>query len=446
MSITISFTMEPKMSLTGTKPWDGEQTAGFTKGLAKELGYHCDVISGYVVYQLCPEGFLWMTWKGKQLVGDCQTNIAGPGFHAAVVYFLELFAARGSLKLSVKDPTGFYADRNFERMRREYFYGWFKKLLHAIVSRVGTGEGKLVCWPSDYYLPQEQPGIVTTHIRGFGVRELKGIVQSGLTNAFAKDFFVWCDEEKDAWYFRNCALVLLNQQCYFKPSSRSNEDLLVNREVIRLLEKTLEMDRTVPFPVAEYREVCALDGHEPADLTGVCPMTEEQPVGCRRGLLQRTIGRMRFAVPGSFLYDLQTQGNSERYYDESDGNRRDYYICAVKTEGDAQIRPEPFERETVLRTEEFAAGGAIGKLAVYKPSKRPLPGKPAVTNAVLVGESLAFRRGEPQEDTGLKESIAYTVAAQIAYRDQLTIVSITSGRAEDEAWAIDLIRKVEIVS
>ena len=95
MSITISFTMEPKMSLTGTKPWDGEQTAGFTKGLAKELGYHCDVISGYVVYQLCPEGFLWMTWKGKQLVGDCQTNIAGPGFHAAVVYFLELFAAFG---------------------------------------------------------------------------------------------------------------------------------------------------------------------------------------------------------------------------------------------------------------------------------------------------------------------------------------------------------------
>ena len=150
-------------------------------------------------------------------------------------------------------------------------------------------------------------------------------------------------------------------------------------------------------------------------------------------------------MPGSFLYDLQTQGNSERYYDESDGNRRDYYICAVKTEGDAQIRPEPFERETVLRTEEFAAGGVTGKLAVYKPSKRPLPGKPAVTNAVLVGESLAFRRGEPQEDTGLKESIAYTVAAQIAYRDQLTIVSITSGRAEDEAWAIDLIRKVEIV-
>lgn len=34
------------------------------------------------------------------------------------------------------------------------------------------------------------------------------------------------------------------------------------------------------------------------------------------------------------------------------GNRRDYYIC-VKTEGDAFVirYPEPFERETVLRTE-----------------------------------------------------------------------------------------------
>ena len=443
MSITISFTMEPRMSLRGVKPWDAGQTAEFAKGLAKELGYHCDVISGYVIYQLCPEGFLWMTWKEKQLVGDCQTNIAGPGFHAAVIYFLELYAARGNLKLSVKDPTGFYADRNFERMRREYFYGWFKKLLHAVVSQPGAADGKLVCWPSDYYLPEEVPGIVMTHIRGFGFRELKGIVQSGLTNSFAKDFFIWCGEEKDAWYFRNCALVLLNQQCYFKPSSRSNEDALINREIIRLLEKAFEMDRLVPFPVEEYREVCALDGHAPRNLDGVSPMVEEQPLGCRRGLLYRTIGCVRFAVPGSFLYDLRTQGNAERYYDEEDGAWREYYICAVKTEEEAQIRQEPFARETVERTEEFVSGKLRGKIAVYKPGKRRLPGKPAVTKAVLVGESLAFERPEAIDQEERPEETSYTIAAQIAYKNQLTIVSISSGQAVDEAWAIGLIRRIE---
>ena len=96
-----------------------------------------------------------------------------------------------------------------------------------------------MCWPPDYYLPQEQPGIVMTHIRGFGVRELKGDCPVRADKRLLpRTFFVWCDEEKDAWYFRNCALVLLNQQCYFKaPSARSNEDLLVNREVIRLLKR-----------------------------------------------------------------------------------------------------------------------------------------------------------------------------------------------------------------
>ncbi len=49
------------MSLVGVKAWDAQHTADFARGLAKELGYHCDVISGYVIYQLCPEGFLWMS-------------------------------------------------------------------------------------------------------------------------------------------------------------------------------------------------------------------------------------------------------------------------------------------------------------------------------------------------------------------------------------------------
>ena len=52
MGITISFTMEPRKTLMGAKAWDGEKTAEFARGLGKELGYHCDIISGYVIYQL----------------------------------------------------------------------------------------------------------------------------------------------------------------------------------------------------------------------------------------------------------------------------------------------------------------------------------------------------------------------------------------------------------
>ena len=456
MGITISFTMEPKKAFLGARAWDGEKTMEFAKGLGKELGYHCDVVSGYVIYQLCPEGFLWMTWKGKQLSGDCQTNIAGPGFHGAVIHFLELFAARGDLRLYVKDPTGYYADRDFERMTREYFYPWFKRLLNGMISNPRILAGEPVCWPSDYFVPEPKPGMVMTHIRSFSIRELTGIVRSGLAASFARDFFIWNQEEKDAWYFRNCALVLLNQQCYFKPSARSQEDRLVNQEVIRLLEKALQMDPSIPFPRQEYLEVCGLDEHEPVDVSSVNLMVEEEPIGCRRGLLYRTIGLMRFAVPGSFLYDMRAAGNSERYYDGEKEGWHEYYICAVRTAGhEAVIRQEPFARETVARTEEYSDRGMKVKIAYYRPSRGKGYGAPRVERTVLIGEQLAWERSgtgdsenalgsaQKDKDTRRPEDWVYTIAAQIAYQDQLTIVSINFGGAADEEWARELIRRIE---
>ena len=448
MGITISFTMEPRKTLMGAKAWDGEKTAEFARGLGKELGYHCDIISGYVIYQLCPEGFLWMNWRGKQLVGDSQTNIVGPGFHGAVIHFLELFAARGDLKLNVKDPTGYYADRNFERMTREFFYPWFKGLLSSIVTSQRIQEGEPVCWPSDYFVPEKRPGMVMTHIRCFSLRELSGILRSGLSSAFAREFFIWNEEEKDAWYFRNCALVLLNQQCYFKPSSRSQEDRLVNQEVIRLLEKALEMDPSIPFPKEEYLEVCRLDEHQPVDLSGAEEMIKEGRIGCRRGLLYRTIGVMRFAVPGSFLYDMRAGGNSERYYDGEKTGWHEYYICGVRTEGQkAVIRQEPFGKETVERTEEFSRGEMQIKIAYYRPSRGEGCGVPRVDRTVLVGEQVAWEPSSPQlrKEQKRQEDWVYTIAAQIAYRDQLTIVSISFGGKKDENWARELILKVEPV-
>ena len=99
-------------------------------------------------------------------------------------------------------------------------------------------------------------------------------------------------------------------------------------------------------------------------------MVREEPIGCRRGLLYRTIGLMRFAVPGSFLYDMRAQGNSERYYDGESVGWHEYYICAVRTEGhEAAIRQEPFARETVERTESYEERGMQVKIAYYRPSR-----------------------------------------------------------------------------
>ena len=66
---------------------------------------------------------------------------------------------------------------------------------------------------------------------------------------------------------------------------------------------------------------------------------------------------------------------------------------------------------------------------------------------MLVGEQVAWEPSSPQlrKEQKRQEDWVYTIAAQIAYRDQLTIVSISFGGKKDENWARELILKVEPV-
>lgn len=413
MAITISFSMKPPASLLPGTGWDQGRMQAFSRRLADEMGYHCDIAGEYIIYQFCPEGFLWMGCKDGSITGECQTNIAGPGFHAAVIHFIELYAAKGHLKLLVQDETGYYEDRDFVKMRQNYFYRWFKNLMGDVLKRDGADQ-QLVCWPADYYLPEEKKGMVTTHIRQFPIGEIAGMVRSGVSMAFAKDFFIWNEEEKDAYYYRNCALVMMNQECYFMPSSRSEQDEMINEQIIRHLEKALEMKPDIPFPKKGYLELCALAEREPVDLSNAVGLAQEVEIGCRKGLLFRTIGCMRFAVPGSFLYDSARRGNSERYYDGREKGGHDYYICALNTEREASFQEQPFRKDNIKEVLEFDSGNAKCKVAVYLPEEKD-------------GKAV------------------YAVAAQVIYKHQITVISIHYENPQEQEWALDLIRKVQTI-
>ena len=108
------------------------------------------------------------------------------------------------------------------------------------------------------------------------------------------------------------------------PSGRSEQDEVINRKILDLLERALALKADIQFPKNEYLELCALDGREPKALDHTPELPKNAQVGCRKELLFRTIGSLRFAVPGSYLYDGTRQGNSERYYDGWAENSHDY--------------------------------------------------------------------------------------------------------------------------
>lgn len=414
MAITIKFSMEPKKSLFAGDRWNEKAAGELADQLAGIFNYKCERIEGYLILQFCPEGFLWMRWEKGRIAGECQTNIAGAGFHAAVIHFIELFAAKGQMALLVEDKTGYYEDRDFIKMRRNYFYQWFTDLMNEVLDNKDEPGKQLVCWPSNFYMPEEKENFVVTHIRRFALPEIYGMAHSGMSMLFAKDFFIWNEEKRDAYYFRNCALVIMHQECYFMPSDRSQDDRLINDKIIELLERAMDMDAGIPIPKAEYMELCSLSGHSPRNMDKVGELLTEGEIGCRKGLLYHVIGSMRFAVPGNFLYDVKSQGNSERYYDGRKSGWHDYYICAVNTEGDAQFLEESFHKENILHVTDFTSRQAQGRVAEYQPAKRA---------GVMV----------------------FTLSAQIIYKNQLTIVSISYDDPRQKEWSVDLIKKIQTI-
>ena len=103
MSIRIRFALRPKNRLTGYREWTPDAAETMIKELAGEQGYTCESLSGCLLCRLCPEGYIWFHWDKRVLRGESQTNIVGPGFHVAVIAFLEQLAGQGKLKLKVDD-------------------------------------------------------------------------------------------------------------------------------------------------------------------------------------------------------------------------------------------------------------------------------------------------------------------------------------------------------
>lgn len=108
MSIRIKFSLRPKNLLTGYRDWTPKAAEKMIKELAEEQGYTCDSLTGCLLCRLCPEGYIGFRWDKRVLRGESQTNLVGPGFHVAVVSFLDQLASRGGLKIKVEDKTGYY--------------------------------------------------------------------------------------------------------------------------------------------------------------------------------------------------------------------------------------------------------------------------------------------------------------------------------------------------
>ena len=190
------------------------------------------------------------------------TTIFGPGFHVMAINFCERLAEKAGLKLTINDETGYFIDRDFNKLKRS-FVEWFGLLLQTAMQthqrstqnhqEKSEPTDHYLCWAMDKYKPKDSlPGVVAPS--GFYRFEQLQKMEQNVPQA-ADDFFLLLPNAcRDALHYRNLAMNKL--WCDFRFTT-DDADRKLGNEIAEELEIAAKLDPTLPFPKKAYYELCA---------------------------------------------------------------------------------------------------------------------------------------------------------------------------------------------
>lgn len=309
-------------------------------------------MEGFSDLSVCRLGNIFFNFEpaedGVDVVGDCQTNLLGAGFHKAAIELVDELIQQSGLQFEVEDETEYYECRDFEQMRSEHFYPWLKAIIDLCCEKVQEDCSMFAaCWDSNKYMPQDVKGTILTPFGRFRPDNLARQLEQEGVEAVAREFLMWNNEERDALFFRNTALNAMWEDCYFMPSARSNEDAEINAFILENLEKAAAMDASLPFPKADYLEICRLADKKPIDVSALPDYVCEFTIGYRKADVTYTLGNLTFSVPGSYLY-FEDEG-SHGYFD---GKDEDWHVIRISGYGIGDNEVKYLDEEDGLLVKE----------------------------------------------------------------------------------------------
>lgn len=413
MSIEISFTAKPAVheSIFGAAP--ARPKSGIDL-LLRTLGrlmnpYECSgeicPEDGYFKLHFCPQGYIAFRIRDDVLEGESQTNVAGAGFHAAVIDFLEELARKSDYTLELYDPTGYYETRDFERLRNDSMYVWLANMLNTVLSGEAQGASLAVAWDAEDYIPQTEEGMIFTPMGAYRYPELCNLVRQRDIRGLANEFFIWDDRNKTARYFRNSALALMWHDCRFMPSSRSPQDAQINERVLSLLQKAVRMDSDMPFPKREYLELCRLAERKPVDVSHLSDYPLFQRIGYRRGTVLERVGRFRIPVPGKFLREHDSENDAAVFVFPKEYGRRTVYCFKPFSLAGEQDFADIYSGPDLMEVFRFNTKTTRVKAAVFH-NQQDIAGDYNVMSQVICGRDMllaSFTFDDPDEQDTVME-------------------------------------------
>lgn len=256
----------------------------------------------FALIEVCPEGFIEVTYEDTFLSISAQTNVAGAGFHAYVCDFFEAIQKESPLELQVSDPTNYFEQKNFEKLKHDIFYRWLQDIATYVKEYDREISELCISWPMDYYQPQPKEGHVVTPMGYISVHDF--MYQD--IETLAERFFIWNNQGRDAQYYRSAALNIMWKECYFEYTNMNEYTEKQADIMLDLLEIAYDLDPELPLPMNEYEYLCKLRGRS-IKITDAKRMVTLQDIGYRRNLVEFHFGN----------WSIPAHGCAEKSIDES---------------------------------------------------------------------------------------------------------------------------------
>lgn len=303
MGLDLTFKGRLKRKIWGNK-LSQERLERILQCLAEKFEYGFARDDEDFLVEFCPTGVLNMNLVEGKIKGHARTSVAGPGFHKAVVDFLDVMATRLELDLLVEDDTSYWDHRDFDDLRAQH-HSWLKAVTEYVRSAEQTNY--LISWPIGSWRPFSAKNVATP-MGDLTFEELDKLL--GLYDGieeFASEYFIWYNPDRDALFHRGAALYLMWNDFHWVETRMEDEVEMASR-ILYHLGQARKLDSHIALPLFAWKEVSVLSGLECLRIEGP-DFKYPFPIGYRRrDVIISLPGEWQVKLPGSFRSDEEDEG------------------------------------------------------------------------------------------------------------------------------------------
>lgn len=243
-----------------------------------------------IVIEVCPQGSILCTQQEDVITLKAHTNHGGPGFHAYCVNLFAWIREECDTACSVSDDCGFLENPDFSRLKYEVFYPWLSDLKRLLLEGALQHQNYYFDTAQYLVLPKEEAMITSCgYLDHHELEEMDA-------EALAPYFFLWNEEERDARFYKNCALHLLAKEGYGRYARMNEQSEKYAQMIVDYIDIAYSLDPAISLPLQAYQELCEQLGRETTITDGV--MMEEEITQYRQHEVYHLFHEWNIYAPG----------------------------------------------------------------------------------------------------------------------------------------------------